>query len=109
MSEPAHITIRRGSLLLSAADCARFFCGLEAVVLLREGRDLLVLPVRHVASGGYVLKLRNSAGDRVVAAADFFRANGVGDEDELQLTARWDAQRVGLRALLALPEMSSVE
>jgi hypothetical protein len=95
------MTVRRGSLHLGQAEYARHFDGLQAVVLLRDGPDLLVLPVRHAAAGGYVLKLRNSAGDRVVAAADFFRANGLGDEERRELTARWDEQRAALRAVSA--------
>ncbi len=95
------MAIRRGSLHLGRAAYARHFDGLQAVVLLRDGPDLLVLPVRHAAAGGYVLKLRNSAGDRVVAAADFFRANGIADEEARELSARWDEQHAALRAASA--------
>jgi len=99
MIEPVRLSVSRGSLLLGEADYARHFGGLQAVVLLRDGSDLLVLPVRHAASGGYVLKLRNSAGDRAVAAADFFRANGIQDGEQHDLTATWDEGRGALRAL----------
>jgi hypothetical protein len=54
------------------------------------------MPVRHVAAGGYLLKLRNGAGDRVVNAADFFRLNGLDDAVELHLLAFWCAERAGL-------------
>ncbi len=43
---------------------------------------MLVLPVRYAASGGYVLKIRNAAGDRVVDAGDFFRDHGLDDGAE---------------------------
>ena len=55
----------------------RHFAGLEGVILLRRDNDILILPVRNNAAGGYLLKLRNSAGDRVVNAADFFRAQAI--------------------------------
>ncbi|MEM9728141.1 MAG: hypothetical protein AAF997_06115, partial [Myxococcota bacterium] len=59
---------------------------------------LLVMPVRHAASGGYLLKLRNAAGDRVVNAMDFFREHGVRGDDERTLKAEWSRQHAALRA-----------
>ena len=96
--EPATVTVKRGSLYISRAVHDRFFAGVEAVILLRRGDDLLVLPVRHAAGGGYLLKLRNSAGDRVVQAGDFFQAHGIGDETELTLPVIWDQGIAGLCA-----------
>jgi hypothetical protein len=83
------VTVRRGSLYVSRAVYDRYFAGLESVILLRRGALLAILPVRHAASGGYVLKLRNSGGDRVVTAPDFFRAHGVPDERETELGVAW--------------------
>ena len=98
MMEPAQISIRRGSLFLKRGDCERHFGGLEAVILLRDQADLLILPVRHAAAGSYILKLRNSDGDRVVTAADFFRSNGIDDGENRELAAVWDESRAALRA-----------
>ena len=50
--------------------------------------DLLILPVRHAAAGGYLLKLRNGAGDRVVNAPDFFREHGLDDEVAARIRRR---------------------
>lgn len=94
----ATVTVRRGSLYLTRELCDRYFAGLESVILLRRDDDLLILPVRHAAAGGYLLKLRNSAGDRVVNAADFFRVQGVADEAELSLAVAWSSERGGLVA-----------
>ena len=80
------IGFRNGRLYVPCAACRSYFGDSEAVALLRRGGDLLVLPVRHAAAGGYILKIRNSAGDRVITAPDFFRAEGV---DETQV---WDGQ-----------------
>lgn len=100
--EPATVTVRRGSLYISRAVYDRFFAGVEAVILLRRDDDLLVLPVRHAAGGGYLLKLRNSVGDRVAQAGDFFQAHGIGDEAKLALPVVWDESVAGLCAAAAL-------
>jgi len=92
------VTIRRGALLLSADVYQRYFAGLENVVLLRDGDHLVIMPVRHAAAGGYLLKVRNAKGDRTVTAAEFFRDGGIEDDRELSLSAAWDSQRVALVA-----------
>jgi hypothetical protein len=68
------------------------------VILLRRDRDLCILPVRHAAAGGYLLKLRNKAGDRVVHAPDFFREHGIDDNIELELSAVWSRESAALIA-----------
>ncbi len=99
MSDPPGIVqLKRGGLYLSSALCARFFPDLETVILLRRDRDLLILPVRHAAAGGYLLKLRNSAGDRVVFAPDFFREHGFEDYVACDFAADWDAELATLIA-----------
>jgi hypothetical protein len=90
------VTVKRGSLYLAREVYDRYFPGLEAVILLRRDDDLLILPVRHAASGGYLLKLRNGAGDRVVSAPDFFREQGIEDEDELELSVAWSPENAAL-------------
>lgn len=98
MSESVDMTIKRGGLYLSHEVHRRYFADVEAVILMRRDADLIVLPVVHAAGGGYLLKLRNSAGDRVANAADFFRANGIDDEDEINLRAQWSPDWTGLVA-----------
>jgi len=90
------VTLRRGALHFTRETYERYFDTLDNVVLLRDGRDLVVLPVRHRASGGYVIKLRTGAGDRTVMAADFFRDNGIEDEVDMTLPAAWSEERAGL-------------
>ncbi|PNG27791.1 hypothetical protein [Methylocella silvestris] len=97
MSDPPGVVqLRRGGLYLSSAMCAEFYPGLETVILLRRDHDLLILPVRHAAAGGYLLKLRNSAGDRVVFAPDFFQEHGFEDHLAGEFAADWDAALAGL-------------
>jgi len=94
----ASVTLKRGSLYLSREVYDLYFSGLEAIILLRREDDLLILPVRHAAAGGYLLKLRNGAGDRVVNAPDFFRAHGIDDAIERDLPVVWAAQSAALAA-----------
>ena len=96
MSQTCVITVRRGALHFTREIYERFFNKLDNVILLRDGNDLMVLPVRHRASGGYVIKLRTGAGDRTVTAADFFRDNGIEDSIEMTLPATWSDGRAAL-------------
>ena len=98
MTPPATVTLMRGGLYLARAVYDRYFAALDTIVLLRRDRDLLIMPVRHAAAGGYLLKLRNAAGDRVVNAPDFFRAQGLDDEAQREFTVDWDSQRAALIA-----------
>lgn len=88
---PCTITIQDGALYLSRDVYTRFFDHLESVILLRRGNDLCVLPVRQTASGGYLLKVRNRAGDRVVHAPDFFRQNGFPEHSRTEFAAEWSS------------------
>lgn len=98
MSDSPVLLVRRGTLLFKASVYDAYFQGLANVVLLRDGDSLIVLPVRHQAAGGYVIKLRSAAGDRAVQAADFFRDNGIDDSAELTLPAYWSDDRAALVA-----------
>ena len=98
MTGSARITLKRGGLHLSREVYDRYFPGLEAIILLRREDDLLILPVRHAAAGGYLLKLRNGAGDRVVNAPDFFRAQGIEDSVERELPVVWATESAALIA-----------
>lgn len=96
MTEQSFVTIRRGGLYFTSAIYERYFGGLENVVFLRDGGCLLVIPIRHQAAGGYVIKRRNAAGDRTVHAADFFRDNGLEDSVDKTLSATWSEDRAAL-------------
>lgn len=90
------LRLRQGGLYLARAICEKYFLGLESVILLRREQDLLVLPVRHAAAGGYLLKQRNGAGDRVVFAPDFFRQNGIEDAVDRDMPIHWDSMKAAL-------------
>lgn len=99
MNKPPLVTLRKGGLYLSRALYELYFKGLEGIVLLRDAGDLLVMPVQLSAAGGYFLKIRNGAGDRVVSAPDFFRQQGLAEEQDRQLAVRWDFARAALVVL----------
>jgi hypothetical protein len=101
MSDTCLITVRRGALYFTRDVYERFFNTLDNVILLRDGNDLVVLPVRNPSAGGYVIKLRTAAGDRAVQAADFFRDQGIEDQIEMTLPAIWSNERAALVALSA--------
>lgn len=94
----AAVRLERGSLYLGRETYDRYFAGLHTVILLRRDNDLCILPVRHAASGGYLLKLRNRHGDRVVQAPDFFREHGIAENIVRQLPASWSTAEGALIA-----------
>ncbi len=96
-ADPASVHFKDGRLYVARPAYDRYFAECEAVILLRQDKDLLVLPVRHAASGGYMLKIRNVAGDRVVSAADFFRDQGLDDDTAWQGSYSWCERQGGLR------------
>ncbi|MEZ5829684.1 MAG: hypothetical protein R3D05_00720 [Dongiaceae bacterium] len=98
----ATVTLRRGALYLAAEVYERYFAGLASVILLRDKNDLLIMPVRNAAAGGYLLKIRNARGDRVIDAPDFFRAHAIDRPEEVTLPALWRADRAAL-AIAGLP------
>ncbi|WP_409190247.1 hypothetical protein [Bradyrhizobium sp. RDM4] len=101
MSAVCSVTVARGALYLSHEAYDRYFAGLEAVILLRRADDLWIMPVRHAAAGGYLLKVRNSRGDRVVHAPDFLREQGIDESVASQLSVAWSQECGALIAVAA--------
>lgn len=71
----ATVDVRSGAIYLPAAVAGAYFSGLDAVAVVVGDGFLRILPVRHLQSGGYLLKIRNAAGDRVIAVMDLLRAH----------------------------------
>ena len=94
---PVTISLYRGSLYLGGEVYERYFAGLDAVILLRRDDDLYIMPVRNTAGGGYLLKLKNSAGDRIINAMDFFREHGLDDFEEKIIEFFWDPDMAALK------------
>ena len=94
------IDIKRGSIYLSADTYKTYFAGLEAVIVLIRDGHLLILPVRQMAAGGCLLKIRNAQGDRVATAPDVFAAHGLSDFSAQSLSATWSTKDGALIAAL---------
>ena len=93
----AQIRLRQRRLYFPRAAYEAYFAGGSTIILLRKEQDLLVLPVRHAASGGYMLKIRNQAGDHVIDAGDFFRDQGLDDNAEWEGTHSWSETSGGVQ------------
>jgi len=100
--EPAPITtlatvrIRGGNLYVDSAMCKRFFPGIETIALLKNEHGFLLMPLHSHASGGRLLKLRNTAGDRVVTATDFLQDCGLDEGIDNSYAATWKSDDAAL-------------
>lgn len=99
---PLSITLKSGRLYFGQAVYDRYFAGLASVILMRREADLLIMPVRHAAAGGYVIKIRNAAGDRLVEAMDFFRGQGLEAHQDGNFPVTWSSEAAALVARNAL-------
>lgn len=108
MPDSSDIYFSDGRLYIAKEAADRHFANIGTVILLRQDQDLLILPVRHAASGGYVLKIRNAAGDRVVNSADFFRDNGLSDKMQWRGQTAWCATQQALRLYEIFPMQRSL-
>ena len=102
----ATVDVVEGRILLPADLAAAYFAEVEAVVVLIDPDRISVLPVRHMAAGGCLLKQRNMAGDRVAAAPDVFRHVGLGAWQGKGLPALWSEADGALQ--IALPEAAKL-
>lgn len=101
------VSIARGSVYLCADTCATYFAGLDAVALLVRGNELLILPIMHMAAGGTLLKIRNSAGDRVVSAPDLFAMHGLENWNAANVPSRWSSDHAALIIPIPSPQQSA--
>lgn len=86
------VDVKRGSIYISAEVYDVYFKGLDAVIVLIRDGQLMILPVRQMAAGGCLLKMRNAKGDRVATAPDVFEAHGLHDFSEEGLEATWSSE-----------------
>ena len=87
----ARIGVRNGSVYLDHQTVGTYFQGIDAVIILIREGQLQILPVRQMASGGCLLKVRNAAGDRVANAPDVFAEHGLSDWRNDDIAARWSS------------------
>lgn len=94
------ISIKEGAIYLPHQIVETYFSGIDAVIVLLQEDELMVMPVHQATSGGSLLKVRNAAGDRVVQARDVFQ-----DQDMLHFTTdslpvKWSSEKSALCAVL---------
>lgn len=99
----ANLSIRNGSIYLSSVVYDTYFRGLDAVIVIVRDEELHILPVQQMTAGGYILKIRNANGDRVVAAPDVFTEHNLMSWQTEDVEAKWCADRGALTC--ALPEV----
>lgn len=92
------IDVVRGTVRFPAIVARTYFPDVDAVAVLIDGQVLRILPIRHRAAGGCLLKQRNSAGDMVAAAFDVFENQGLGDWEAFGLPVRWSSADAALLA-----------
>jgi hydrogenase maturation protease len=90
------VSVRNGNLYIGHEVCQKFFPGIETIALLKREPGFLVMPVFSQSSGGRLLKLRNSKGDRVVTATDFLHDLGINYEQEQSFKATWESESAAL-------------
>ncbi|MBY0362106.1 MAG: hypothetical protein K2X45_09385 [Phreatobacter sp.] len=98
----ATLSVRQGSVYLSAEVVEIYFAGVDAVIVLIRDNLLMVMPVHQATAGGCLLKLRNARGDRVASARDVFQDQDLLDLIADELPARWVSSEGALCA--ELPE-----
>ena len=94
----ARIGVRNGSVYLDRQTVETYFRNIDAVIVLIRDQQLEILPVRQMAAGGCLLKIRNAVGDRVVNSPDIFAEHGLSMWQDDDLEAVWSATRGALVA-----------
>ena len=79
----AEVWLQNGRLHLTSAAYDRYMDSCSIAALLACDDAWLLLPFR-VGAGGSQIKLRNTRGDRVIEAQEFFRAQGLEDSAQLR-------------------------
>ncbi len=103
-----HISIKDGAIYMPFQLVEKYFRSIDAVIVLVQQRELMVMPVHQATSGGNLLKVRNAAGDRVVQALDVFQDQGMLDFRTDQLSVKWSSEKCALSAELEFTSNSKV-
>lgn len=92
------IVVDRGNLIIPAETYTLYLSGKTAVALLNDSDGVFLIPLIEDSAGGLILKVRNSRGDRVVHAQEFFRFHRFDETaEQTEIAVNWDNQRGALR------------
>lgn len=94
------IAIKEGAIYLPRELVETYFKGIDAVIVLIQQGELMVMPVHQATSGGSLLKVKNAAGDRVVHARDVFQDQDMLDFQTDCLIVKWQSEKGALCAML---------
>mgnify|MGYP001216620447 CR=1 FL=1 len=94
------VSIYEGSIYLPNQLVDTYFRGINAVIVLIQQGELMVMPVHQATSGGSLLKIKNAAGDRVVQARDVFQNQDMLDFRTDNLAVNWSTEKSALCAIL---------
>lgn len=87
--------LKNGNLYLDSELYETYFSTINSVVLIKKGDTFLLMPVQQ-AGGGLLFKIKNTKGDRIVHAIEFFQQNGIEAEEEKVLDVEWSAELAAL-------------
>ena len=94
------VSIHEGSIYLPNQLVDTYFRDIDAVIVLIQQGELMVMPVHQATSGGSLLKIKNAAGDRVVQARDVFQDQEMLDFRTDNLAVNWSTEKSALCAIL---------
>lgn len=92
------ISIRAGAIYLPRDVVDTYFQGIDAVIVLLQQGELMIMPVHQATSGGCLLKIKNVAGDRVAHARDVFQDQDMLDFAAEDIAAKWESEKGALCA-----------
>jgi hypothetical protein len=91
------ISVGRGNFYLPREICDTCLPNVAAVALLWRDGEVLIVPLSQQSAGGLLLKQRNSHGDRVIHAQEFFRSHNLLEEFALKsMPVRWSKDSAAL-------------
>jgi hypothetical protein len=84
------IAVGRGNFYLPRDICDAYLPGVTAVAVLLRAGEIMIVPLIQQSAGGLLLKQRNSRGDRVIHAQEFFRSHHLAEEFDLRpIAVHW--------------------
>ncbi len=90
------VSIRQGSFYLSAELYEHYFPGVQSNALTSKNGQMALVSLQERGGGGLLVKIRNARGDRVIHAREFLLEQRVGEFEEHELSAEWNADLMAL-------------
>lgn len=91
-----NIRIANGNLYLENSLYETYFHSIDSVIILNKPPEILIMPVQQAGAGGLLMKIRNSAGDRVVSISEFLENYAFDLRDERVVPVVWSSSDAAL-------------